>query len=148
VAVAILTPAIAACSLLERLEGAPEPATDGGPGTSTGATSSAADEPIPVPDPLNPVTHPPGEEVQVPGATIVYLGLADATGGVIARFQLLRGGLDGAPRLLTPDGRVLELEPRGEVLESEAFHPPTEGDATLTLIVGEALVIFELGPLP
>jgi hypothetical protein len=157
-AVAILTPAIAACSLLERFDSTPEPTDGGGPGASTGTASPATDEPlasapiatgpIPIPDPLNPLTHPPGEVVQVPGATIVYLGLTDATAGVIARFQVSSGSLEGSPRLLTPDGRVLEMDLRDDVLESAPFQAPTGVDATLTLIVGEALVVFELGPRP
>ena len=84
----------------------------------------------------------------MPGATIVYLGLTDATDGVIARFRVASGNLESEPRLLTPDGGVLELDLRGDMLESEPFDAPTKADATLTLMIGEALVVFERGPLP
>lgn len=159
----ILAPAIAACSLLERLESQPVPTAGTGPGSGSGvasplssepgvsgpgASGPIASEPVPVPDPLNPVTHQPGEEVKVPGGTIVYLGLLDATGGVVARFRVTNGTLETEPRLLAPGGRVLDLDQSGGLLESEPFDAPSGRDTTLTLIVGEVLVVFEAGSLP
>jgi hypothetical protein len=94
-----------------------------------------------IPDPINPVAHGPNDEVQVPGATIVFLGLAGPDGEAIARFQVADGALPDA-RLLTEDGRFFELHERGEGLESEPFD--ARGSDTITLVVGEVLVVFEV----
>jgi len=146
----LATVTLSACSLLPgaiRSNGPSAEAASTTPGSAPTSGASPADA---VPDPLNPERHVAGDEVDVAGATVVYLGLARHDGRIVGRFQLVSGRLSAAPRMVTPDGDVIDLVLSAGVLESAPFGdagraPPRE--ATITLVIGDDLIPFEAGKL-
>lgn len=131
------------------------------PGSGSVRPSASADPPgadvppsasVPqaLPDPMHPLTHRVGEEVRIPDGTIVYLGLSEAAGEIVARFQVTEGALPSSARVITAEGELLRLTPIGNLLESEPFgdasRPPSM-DAVLTLVIGGILIAFDAGTL-
>ncbi|HET6380525.1 MAG TPA: hypothetical protein VFH63_05750 [candidate division Zixibacteria bacterium] len=157
-----LTLALGGCSLLEELgtRGGPQPEpstrTDPAatadvlpigsqkpiPSPATGTTAGpVASDPIPLPDAPGGIAHKPGERVEMPGGTVVFLGLQQSSNGVVARFEVT--GEIANPRLVLPDGQIVSLTQRGEVLESGALTNPPAPGSELALVVGATLVVFE-----
>jgi hypothetical protein len=99
---------------------------------------------------MNPLTHRVGEVVRIPDGTVVYLGLSEAGGEIVARFEVTEGALPSSARVITAEGELLRLTPIGNLLESEPFgdasRPPSM-DAALTLVIGDILIAFDVGTL-
>jgi hypothetical protein len=127
----------------------PEPSADDRFGSALSGPTAPGGSEIAVPDPLHPTTHEAGETVGIPGGSIVYLGLAREDGGFVAEFRMASGAAPPDAEVLVSDGTVLPLTADNGLLRSAPFgdpsQPPAPGDV-LTLVVGEILVAFEVGP--
>jgi hypothetical protein len=137
---------LAGCQLFEAADREPSPGAQ--PGSETPGPTAAAGSDIPVPDPLNPTTHVAGEEVDIPGGAIVYVGLDREEGGLVAKFRMTTGAPPSDAQVLTPDGALLALAARNGLVQTARFgdasRPPAPDDV-LTLVVGDVLVAFEVG---
>jgi hypothetical protein len=103
-----------------------------------------------IPDPLHPIEHRIGETVEVVGATISYLGMEVAGDQLRARFRIESGSVAAETRLLTSAGVIVALHASGSQLVSDSFGSSAEPPArtsTITLVVGELLILFEGGPV-
>lgn len=135
-----LAAGLAGCSALQQLASR-EPAS-----SATGTPNDAE----PVPDPLHPTTHQPGDSFEVGGARVTYLGTFQVNGKLEVRLRVESGHLASDARIATPDGQPLSLSGSGATLTSEPFGDaaaPPPGDATLTLVVGDVLVPLEVGAI-
>jgi hypothetical protein len=137
---------LAGCQLFEAAD---RPSPHARPRSEAPGPTAAAGSDIPVPDPLNPTTHDAGEQVDIPGGAIVYVGLHREDGGLVAKFRMTSGAPPSDAQVLTPDGALLALAARNGLLRTTPFgdasRPPTPEDV-LTLVVGNVLVAFEVGP--
>jgi hypothetical protein len=139
---------VSGCTLLHnagREDGQPGVAApDGATASPTGSGMDA------LPDPLHSDRHTVGEEISLPDASVVYLGMSRSAGQIVARFRIVRGSLPASTRIGSPEGELVDLTRNGDVVESAPFgdadHPPAR-DATVTLVVGNMLIPFEAGKL-
>ena len=118
---------------------------------SDGMTSTPGDSVVgALPDPLHDDRHTVGEEVSLPDASVVYLGMSRSARQIVVRFHLVRGSLPPDTRMGTSDGALVELNRDGDLLESEPFgnadNPPAR-ESIITLVLGDQLIPFEAGKL-
>jgi hypothetical protein len=102
----------------------------------------------PIPDVPGGIPHEAGDQVEIPTGVIVFQGLFADGEQLVARFQLRSGSLPDDARLLAPDGGIVGLDLQGSVLESAPFgdsSDPPPPSATITLVVDDRLVVFEVG---
>jgi hypothetical protein len=111
-------------------------------------SGEVASNPQAIPDPLGPTTHRAGEPVEIAGMTVAYEGLAAEGGQLVARFDLIGGTAPDGLRLVAPGGEIVAVTTEGGDLVSQPFgsaaDPPDSG-SSVTLVVGNQLVVFVAG---
>lgn len=137
---------LAACSAVE-LFGSLEPTPSREPTRSATPTVAGGE---PIPDPVDPPGHQPGETLMAGDATLTYLGVFEADGRFEARLRLEAGALRDDARLVAPDGSQLSLVRNGRAISSQPFGDvaaPPARDAVMTLVVSGLLIPLDVGKI-
>jgi hypothetical protein len=147
--------AIAGCASLPLGNGESASNSSAVPGAASASAEHAdvgsgevASNPQAIPDPLGPTTHGAGEPIEIAGMTVAYVGLMAEGGQLVARFDLISGTAPEDLRLVAPGGEIVAVTTEGGDLVSLPFgsaaDPPDSG-SSVTLVVGNQLVVFVTG---